>query len=251
MKIFKKMIVGLLGLFLLLTVVLLAGRYGWKVLGFRACQGAGIESVTVGENTVEIKGFYPGSFPEGFCGYYAEERDGKLYIGFRFSSVFSFFETGDFDVTIPVRNEIQKVILKTKAMETSIWTAESSPVAESEKYGVYVKLEHSDTDSAFLRYNRLSKVWLNADGSLPESGEWLFTGETIAQLSREGNRSVLFTVGAQAADGTLLAENAFLYDIAHERFYVTISEDGVPYFTSNCSRCTVRCAIGADAAHSG
>ena len=233
MKIFKKMIVGLLGLFLLLTVVFLAGRYGWKVLGFRACQGAGIESVTVGENTVEIKGFYPGSFPEGFCGYYAEERDGKLYIGFRFSSVFSFFETGDFDVTIPVRNEIQKVILKTKAMETSIWTAESSPVAESEKYGVYVKLEHS------------------ADGSLPESGEWLFTGETIAQLSREGNRSVLFTVGAQAADGTLLAENAFLYDIAHERFYVTISEDGVPYFTSNCSRCTVRCAIGADAAHSG
>ena len=115
MKIFKKMIVGLLGLFLLLTVVFLAGRYGWKVLGFRACQGAGIESVTVGENTVEIKGFYPGSFPEGFCGYYAEERDGKLYIGFRFSSVFSFFETGDFDVTIPVRNEIQKVILKTKA----------------------------------------------------------------------------------------------------------------------------------------
>ena len=233
MKIFKKIIAGLLGLFLLLAVIFFAGRYGWKVMGFRACQGAGIESVTVGENTVEIKGFYPGSFPEGFCGYYAEEQDGTLYVGFRFSAVFGFFETGDFDVTIPVRSEIQEVILKTKAMETSIWTAESGPVSENEKYGVYVKLERSDTDSAFLRYNGLSKVWQNADGSLPESGEWLFTGEEIAQLSRDENRSVLFTVGAQAADGTLLAENAFLYDIAQERLYVTVSEDGVTCSTSD------------------
>ena len=132
MKIFKKIIAGLLGLFLLLAVIFFAGRYGWKALGFRACQGAGIETVTVGENTVEIKGFYPGSFPEGFCGYYAEEQDGTLYVGFRFSAVFGFFETGDFDVTIPVRSEIQEVILKTKAMETSIWAAESIPVAESE-----------------------------------------------------------------------------------------------------------------------
>ena len=112
-------------------------------------------------------------------------------------------------------------------------------------------LQAEDSDTARMELRLALKIWLNADGSLPESGEWLFTGETIAQLSREGNRSVLFTVGAQAADGTILAGNAFLYDIAHERFYVTISEDGVPYFTSNCSRCTVRCAIGADAAHSG
>ena len=125
MKIFKKMIAGLLGLFLLLAVIFLTGRYGWKVMGFRTCQGAGIESVTVGKNAVEIKGFYPNSFPEGFCGYYAEEQDGTLYVGFRFSAVFGSFETGDFDVTIPVKSEIREVILKTKTMETSIWAIET------------------------------------------------------------------------------------------------------------------------------
>lgn len=125
MKMFRKIVVGLLTAAILLMAVFLAGRYGWKALGFRACQGAGIESVTVGKNAVEIKGFYPNSFPEGFCGYYAEEQDGTLYVGFRFSAVFGFFETGDFDVTIPVKSEIREVILKTKTMETSIWIREN------------------------------------------------------------------------------------------------------------------------------
>ena len=81
---------------------------------------------------LKIKGFYPGSFPEGFCGYYAEEQDGTLYVGFNFNAVFGFFETGDFDVTIPVKGEIQEVILKTKLMETGIWTADTSEAAAAE-----------------------------------------------------------------------------------------------------------------------
>ena len=125
MKMFRKIVVGLLTAAILLMAVFLAGRYGWKTLGFRACQGAGIESVSVSNHTVEIKGFYPGSFPEGFCGYYAEEQNGTLYVGFRFSAVFGSFETGDFDVTIPVKSEIREVILKTKTMETSIWIREN------------------------------------------------------------------------------------------------------------------------------
>ena len=76
------------------------------------------------ENAVEISGFYPGSFPEGFCGYYAEEHDGTLYVGFRFSTVFGFFETGNFDVVIPVDGSINKFVLKTKTDESIIWTAE-------------------------------------------------------------------------------------------------------------------------------
>ena len=144
MKSFRKSIVGLCAAAILLAAVFLAGRYGWKALGFRACQGAGIESVTVGKNAVEIKGFYPNSFPEGFCGYYAEEQDGTLYVGFRFSAVFGSFETGDFDVTIPVKSEIREVILKTKTMETSIWAAENSTVAEDKEYGVYARLKRGD-----------------------------------------------------------------------------------------------------------
>ena len=92
--------------------------------------GAGIESVEVGESTVKLKGFYPGSFPEGFCGYYAEEQGGTLYVGFHFSAVFGFFETGDFDVTIPVKGEIHTVVCRTGTSETTIWTAEPDAAAD-------------------------------------------------------------------------------------------------------------------------
>ena len=126
MKNYKKTIMILLTVAVLLIAIFAVGRYGWKLLGFRACRGAGIESLEVSENTVKIKGFYPGSFPEGFCGYYAEEQDGSLYVGFRFSTVFGFFETGDFDVVIPVDGSISKVILKTKTDESIIWTSGSS-----------------------------------------------------------------------------------------------------------------------------
>lgn len=123
MKHFRKANVMLLAVAVLLMAVFAAGRYGWKALGFRTCQGAGIESVEVSENTVKIKGFYPASFPKGFCGYYAEKQDGTLYVGFRFSTVFGFFETGDFDVAIPIKGEIREVVLKTGTTQSTIWTA--------------------------------------------------------------------------------------------------------------------------------
>ena len=123
MKSLKKVFIILLTIVVVLTAVFLAGRYGWKLGGFRACQGAGITSVEVSETAVHITGFYPGSFPEGFCGYYAEEQDGKLYVVFQFSAVFGFFETGDFDIIIPVKGEINEVILKTRLNEASLWHA--------------------------------------------------------------------------------------------------------------------------------
>lgn len=105
----------------LLIAVFCVGRYGWKLGGFNACQGAGITSVEVCDATVHIAGFYPGSFPEGFCGYYAKEQDGNLYVGFRFSAVFGSLTTGDFDITIPVKGDITDVIMKTKTSEITIW----------------------------------------------------------------------------------------------------------------------------------
>ena len=121
MKVLKRVLTVLLTVAVILAAIFLAGRYGWKLGGFRACQGAGISSVEVSDTAVHITGFYPGSFPEGFCGYYAEERDGKLYVGFRFSAVFGFFETGDFDITIPFKEEIHEVIVKTRMNEQSVW----------------------------------------------------------------------------------------------------------------------------------
>ena len=147
MKALTRMLTVPLTIAVVLIAIFLAGRYGWKLGGFGACQGAGITSVEVSETAVHITGFYPGSFPEGFCGYYAEERDGKLYVGFRFSAVFGFFETGDFDITIPVKGEITEVILKTSMNETSLWRAQTGFLPQSEQYGVYVKLERNDVYS--------------------------------------------------------------------------------------------------------
>lgn len=113
-----------------LLLVFLAGRYGWKLGGFRACQGAGISSVEVSDQAVQITGFYPGSFPEGFCGCISREQNGTLYVGFRFSAVFGSLVTGDFTVTIPVKGEIKQVILKTGTEETTIWLTQSENITE-------------------------------------------------------------------------------------------------------------------------
>lgn len=111
----------------MLVVIFTIGRYGWRPFGFNACQSAGVERVTVSETAVHIKGFYPGSFPECFLGYYAEEIDGTLYVGFKFSAVFGIFETGDFDITIPTKGEIKEVCVKTRMNEYSVWSAEDDP----------------------------------------------------------------------------------------------------------------------------
>ncbi|MGM9647495.1 MAG: hypothetical protein ACI3YH_05135 [Eubacteriales bacterium] len=119
-----RIIIILAATVLLLSAVFLLGRYGWKPGGFRACQSAGITSVEVDGHSVRITGFDPGSFPEGFCGYYAEEQDGKLYVGFRFSAVFGFYEKGDFEITVPVKGEINEVIVKSGKNEHSVWSAQ-------------------------------------------------------------------------------------------------------------------------------
>ena len=133
MKALKKTVMVLIAILVILTVIFLAGRYGWKLGGFRACQGAGISSVKVTEQNVHIRGFYPGSFPEGFCGYYSEEQDGTLYVGFRFSAVFGSLETGDFDITIPTEGEINEVVLKTSMCETTVWDAQIESLSQLEQ----------------------------------------------------------------------------------------------------------------------
>lgn len=105
--------------------------------------------------------------------------------------------------------------------------------AESDGFGVYVKLERDDASSIALHGGSFTKVCENADGSLLKAGEWLFTGEDIVQLSKKDNCSVLFTVSAHDADDTLLGEGTFLYDVTQEKLYVTISTDGVTCSTSD------------------
>ena len=106
--------------------------------------------------------------------------------------------------------------------------------AESDGFGVYIKLERNDASSIALHGgSSFTKVCENADGSLLKAGEWIFTGDDIVQRSKKDNCSVLFTVSARDAGDTLLGEGTFLYDVAQEKLYVTISEDGVTCSTSD------------------
>ena len=117
----KRIFVILLCIAVLLFAFFMIGRYGWKLGGFRVCVSAGIEEVTVEENQVHIRGFYPGSFPQGFLGYCAEQVGSTLYVGFKFSGLFGFFEAGDFDITIPTQGVVTQVVIKSGTDEQTIW----------------------------------------------------------------------------------------------------------------------------------
>lgn len=226
MKALKRTLAVFLIVAVILTAVFVAGRYGWKLGGFRACQGAGISSVEVSERSVHITGFYPGSFPEGFCGYYAKECNGTLYVGFRFSAVFGFFETGDFDITIPVKGEINQVILKTSMVETSVWNAQTGSLPQSERYGVYVKLERNDVYSLSMSCENFGGGMHNADFTAIERGEYIFLDNDIMMTSKEADAPVPFTVTAKAADGSVVASGEFSFDANVEKMFLTVTADG-------------------------
>ena len=94
--------------------------------------------------------------------------------------------------------------------------------AESDGFGVYIKLERDDASSIALHGGSFTKVCENADGSLLKAGEWIFTGDDIVQLSKEENSSVLFTVRAHDADDMLLGEGTFLYDVTQEKLIAAV-----------------------------
>lgn len=120
-KLWEKLAMGFPVAVAVLLAVFCAGRYGWKLAGFSAFQSASIESVEVTDREVTIQGSCPGTFPEGFIGYISEESEGTLYVGFRFSGVFGFFEPGDFEITIPVKEEIRQVVVRAGTSEYPIW----------------------------------------------------------------------------------------------------------------------------------
>lgn len=118
----KKAGAVILCVILLLVLVWMTGRYGWKLFGFSACESAGIEQVNVEDGYVRIRGFYPGPFPEGFLGYHVKQIDNTLYVGFKFSGIFGIFETGDFDITIPTKGTVTQIVARSGEHEYTVWT---------------------------------------------------------------------------------------------------------------------------------
>ena len=226
MKALKKGLAVLLAVAIILAVIFPAGRYGWKLGGFRACESAGITAVEVDEKAVHMTGFYPGLFPEGFCGYYAKEQEGKLYVGFRFSAVFGFFETGNFDIAIPIRSEINEVIVKTRTNETPVWNDQQGFIHQTEQNGVYVKLERNDVYSLSMSGEEFGGGMNNADYTAIESGTYIFMDNDIMTASMKTGAPAPFTITAKDANGHIVATGEFLFDAAAEKMYLTVTEDG-------------------------
>ena len=147
-------------------------------------------------------------------------------MGFRFSAVFGFFETGDFDITIPVKGEINEVILKTSMNETSLWHTLTGFLPQSEQYGVYVKLERNDVYSLSMSYENFGGGMHNADFTAIESGEYIFMDNDIMIASKEAGAPVPFSITAKDADGRVLASGEFSFDATAEKMYLTVTADG-------------------------
>ena len=233
MKLLKKILIILLCIAALLITVFLTGRYGWKLGGFNTCETAGIEQVNVKEDHVRIRGFYPGSFPTGFLGYHAEQVNHTLYVGFKFSALFRIFETGDFDITIPVKGEIREVIIKTNNFEYPVWPKLGStedlptdPETGAFEDGLYVLLERSDVYSVNWHFESRSGGITNADHSAMNTGEYLYLDNDIQWAAGNLERPVPFMLVFLDSEGNTIAQANMVYDPENPVLIVTLTSDG-------------------------
>ena len=144
-------------------------------------------------------------------------------MGFRFSAVFGFFETGDFDITIPVKGEINEASLKTRMNETILWRTQIGFLPQSEQYGVYVKLERNDVYSLSMSCENFGGGMHNADLTAIESGEYIFMDNDIMIASKEAGTPVPFSIAAKDADGRIVASGEFSFNATAEKMYLTVT----------------------------
>lgn len=220
----------------LLISVFFVGRYGWKLMGFSACESARIESVEVTDGQVTIKGSCPDLFARGFLGYHAEEKDGKLYVGFKFSGLFGIFETGIFDITIPTEGSVQQVIVKTKSDEYPIWpeqeeVSDPNPSKVVDEWtagenGIYVKLERQDVYAIEWYFEHTSGGVSNADGSALEAGDLIFLENNIFQTAAGLERQVPFMLTLKNAEGKTLVQKNLIYEPDAPQLILTVTQEG-------------------------
>lgn len=228
MKPLKSILTILLCTAVLLLAVFLIGRYGWKLGGFSTCESAGIQQVNVEEDHVRIRGFYPGSFPQGFLGYHAEQVDSTLYVGFKFSGLFGFFETGDFDITIPTNGTVSQVVIKTSKNEYLIWSEEDEPLMPdtlSAESGIYVRLERDDVYSVDWYFENQSGGVANADGTALKARKNIYLDNDIFFAAANLERPVSVMLTFSDKDGTPIARTNTSFDSQSPVLVVTLTAD--------------------------
>ena len=231
-SILKTVSVILLVLAIIVSIIFLIGRYGWKLFGFTACETAGIEQVNVEEDHVRIRGFYPGSFPRGFLGYHAEQVDHTLYVGIKFSALFGIFETGDFDITIPTKGTVTQVVVKGGDHEYSVWPREDEfnvSEAEATENGIYVRLERSDVYSVGWYFENKSGGMTNADGTALEVGKNIFLDNDVFYTASNLERSVPVMLTFSDKDGKTIAHVNLSYDPESPVLTATLTADARIY----------------------
>ena len=228
----KRVIAVFLILVLAAGLVFLTGRYGWKLVGFNACEAAGIEQINVEEEHVRIRGFYPGSFPTGFLGYHAEQVDHTLYVGFKFSALFGIFETGDFDITIPTTGTVTQVVVKSGDHEYTVWPQEDEffvSETEATENGIYVHLERSDVYSVSWYFENKSGGMTNADGTALEVGKNIYLNNDVFYTASNLERPVPVMLTFSDKKGETIAHVNLSYDSVSPVLTATLTADARIY----------------------
>lgn len=231
-SILKTVSLILLVLAIIVSIIFLIGRYGWKLGGFHACEAAGIEQINIEEDHVRIRGFYPGSFPQGFLGYHAEQVDSTLYVGFKFSGLFGIFETGDFDITIPTNGTVSQVVIKTSEQEYLIWPEEDEPLMPdtlSAQSGIYVRLERDDVYSVDWYFENQSGGVANADGTALKARKNIYLDNDIFFAAANLERPVPVMLTFSDKDGKTIAHVNLSYDPESPVLTATLTADARIY----------------------
>lgn len=123
----------------LAAVLLFAvGRYGWRAVGFAACDdpsGNYVESVAVQDGSVQIVGGAADSF-SAYVGCIHALSDGKLYLGVKHNALLGFVQRiGAFSITVPTNGQtVSEVYLKGGGGERLIWAkAGGAPASRPEE----------------------------------------------------------------------------------------------------------------------
>ena len=231
-SILKTVSVILLVLAIIVSIIFLIGRYGWKLFGFTACETAGIEQVNVEKDHVRIRGFYPGSFPQGFLGYHAEQADHTLYVGFKFSTLFGIFETGDFDITIPTKGTVTQVVVRSGEHEYTVWPQEAEffvNEAEATENGIYVRLERNDVYSVGWYFENKCGGMTNADGTALEGGKNIFLDTDVFYTASNLERPIPVMLVFSDKDGETIAHVNLSYDPESPVLTATLTADARIY----------------------
>ena len=228
MKLLKRTLIILLCIAALLIAVFMIGRYGWKLGGFNACETAGIEQINVEEDHVRIRGFYPGSFPQGFLGYHTKQDGNTLYVGFKFSGLFGIFETGDFDITIPTKGTVTHIVVKSVEHEYTVWPENKETLPDETSMtdnGIYVRLERSDVYSVELYFENKSGGMSNADGTALEMGENIYLDNDIFRMAANLEHPIPVALTFLDKDGNTIAHSNLSYDLETPVLTVTLTAD--------------------------